>query len=102
MLSIINDFPHIFDYSSLCKCASTYTPTKNDNKAVMYYVSSQNYSGKGCMMEKSILIQEPRTSFFGIIKREEELDDSTFNEWKSELQKELPVFWEEMNSKRIR
>ena len=55
------------------------------------------------MMERSILIQEPRTSFFGIIKKDtEELDDSTFNVWKSELQKELPSFWEEMNSKKFR
>ena len=54
------------------------------------------------MMERSILIQEPRTSFFGIIKREEELDESTFNVWKSELQKELPAFWQEMNSKKLR
>ena len=54
------------------------------------------------MMEKSILIQEPHTSFFGIIKREEELDESTFNFWKSELQKELPAFWQEMNSKKFK
>ena len=83
-------------------CASIYTPTKNSNKALKHYSFSRFCSGKGCMMEKSILIQEPRTSFFGIIKREEELDESTFNVWKSELQKELPVFWEEMNSKRPR
>ena len=83
-------------------CASTYTPTKNSNKALKHYSFSRFCSGKGCMMEKSILIQEPRTSFFGIIKREEELDESTFNVWKSELQKELPVFWEEMNSKRLK
>ena len=54
------------------------------------------------MMEKSILIQEPRTSFFGIIKKEEELDESTFDLWKTELEKELPAFWEEMNTRRIK
>jgi hypothetical protein len=49
-------------------------------------------------MEKiNDLLQENRTGFFGIIKREEELDDSTFNNWKSELEKELPSFWEEMS-----
>jgi hypothetical protein len=47
-------------------------------------------------MEKSILIQEPRTNFFGIIKKGD-LDEKTFNFWKSELQKELPNFWQEMN-----
>jgi len=26
-----------------------------------------------------------------------ELDDSTFNMWKNELEKELPGFWESMN-----
>jgi len=30
------------------------------------------------------------------MKKEGEIDDSTFNMWKSELQKELPSFWEEM------
>ena len=54
------------------------------------------------MMERSILIQEPRTSFFGIIKREEDLDEPTFDLWKSELEKELPSFWQEMNRTRIR
>ena len=42
-------------------------------------------------------LQENRTSFFGMIKREEELDDLTFKDWKSELEKELPPFWEEMS-----
>ncbi len=54
------------------------------------------------MMERSILIQEPRTSLFGIIKKEEDLDESTFDFWKEELQKELPAFWEEMNRTRLR
>ena len=31
-----------------------------------------------------------------------ELDDSTFNMWKSELQKELPTFWESMSDFRRR
>jgi hypothetical protein len=62
----------------------------------MHYIFSQVYYGKGCIMEKSILIQEPRTNFFGIIKKGD-LDEKTFNFWKSELQKELPNFWQEMN-----
>ena len=31
-----------------------------------------------------------------------ELDDSTFNSWKSELKKELPAFWESMTHFRRR
>ncbi len=85
-----------------CTCASTYTPTENSNKAIKHYIFSQVFFGKGCMMEKTILIQEPRTSFFGIIKKEEELDEPTFNLWKSELQKELPSFWQEMNETRMK
>jgi len=30
-------------------------------------------------------------------KNQEELDDSAFTLWKSELQKELPMFWESMD-----
>jgi hypothetical protein len=43
------------------------------------------------------MLQDNRTSFFGRIRREEELDESTFNNWKIELEKELPSFWEEMS-----
>ena len=43
------------------------------------------------------ILQDTRTSFFGRIRREEELDDSTFNNWKTELEKDLPSFWEEMS-----
>lgn len=43
------------------------------------------------------MLQDTRTSFFGRIRREEELDESTFNNWKTELEKELPSFWEEMS-----
>ena len=53
---------------------------------------------KGMHMERNNdMLQDTRTSFFGIIRREEELDDSTFNNWKTELEKELPSFWEEMS-----
>jgi hypothetical protein len=50
------------------------------------------------MEKNNDLLQDSRTSFFGMIKREEELDDSTFNNWKSELEKELPSFWEGVSS----
>ena len=43
-----------------------------------------------------------RTFFFNSIRKEEELDESTFNIWKTELQKELPTFWEEMTSRQKR
>jgi len=39
---------------------------------------------------------DARTNFFKN-NREIEMDDQTFNTWKSELQKELPNFWESMN-----
>ena len=48
------------------------------------------------MEKENKLLQDSRTSFFGIIKREEDIDDLTFDDWKSELEKELPNFWEEM------
>ena len=37
---------------------------------------------------------ESRTGFFKNIKKD--VDDVNFNEWKSELQKELSSFWESM------
>jgi len=43
------------------------------------------------------VIQKTRSPFFRGIRREENIDDSTFHIWKSELQKELPIFWEEMS-----
>jgi len=54
-------------------------------------------------LNKSIVIlKEPRTSFFNSIKKEEKLDDQTFNIWKNELLKELPDFWESMSESRSR
>jgi len=37
-------------------------------------------------------------SFFGRIKKEEDIDEFTFINWKSSLQKELPSFWQDMNN----
>ena len=54
------------------------------------------------MENNNDLLQNNRTRFFGIIKNQEEIDDSTFDSWKSELQKELPNFWEEMKGNTVR
>ena len=42
------------------------------------------------------MLMENHTKFFRNGKKEGEIDDSTFTVWKSELQKELPSFWESM------
>jgi len=39
---------------------------------------------------------EIHTKLLRNIKSEEEIEDSTFTAWKSELEKELPLFWESM------
>ena len=49
------------------------------------------------MERNDSLREDTRNSFFNIL-RKDQLDDSTFGMWKSELQKELPNFWEELNS----
>ncbi len=41
-------------------------------------------------------LKEARTKHLKNIKREEDIDDFTFHIWKSELQKELPSFWESL------
>jgi hypothetical protein len=53
----------------------------------------------GKLNKTTVLLKEPRTSFLVNvnIKKEERLDDQTFNVWKTELLKELPLFWEEMS-----
>ena len=48
------------------------------------------------MNKSTVILKEPRTSFFMSIKKEEKLDDQTFNIWKNELLKDLPDFWESM------
>jgi hypothetical protein len=53
---------------------------------------------RGMHLKKYNDTQNTITSFFGVTKNEIELDESTFNCWKNELQKELPLFWEEVNS----
>jgi len=49
-------------------------------------------------MENKGLTPETR-SFFKNIKNEEGIDDQTFHEWKSELQNNLPEFWESMTKR---
>ena len=48
------------------------------------------------MKKHNGIISEHRTHFFGNSKKEGELDESTFSNWKSELLQNLPEFWEEM------
>ena len=48
------------------------------------------------LKENNIITPEAH-SFLISLKREEELDESTFIMWKYELQKDLPNFWESMN-----
>jgi len=43
------------------------------------------------------MLKDPRTSFFGKRKKIEKMNNNTFKEWKTELQKELPSFWESVS-----
>ena len=49
-------------------------------------------------MEEKGLTPESR-SFFKNLKKEEKIDDITFYKWKTELEKDLPQFWESMIKK---
>ena len=53
---------------------------------------------RDAMMKNNGLTSETR-SFFRNFKREEDIDELTFHQWKTELQKDLPEFWESMNQK---
>ena len=54
--------------------------------------------GEGMHLKKNNLYnQDPKPSLFRNFMRESDMDDSTFHEWKSELLKELPAFWEQIN-----
>ena len=53
---------------------------------------------RDALMEEKGLTPETR-SFFRNFKKEEEIDDVTFDQWKNELQKDLPEFWHSMNQK---
>ncbi len=47
-------------------------------------------------MKNDNVLENTRSGFFKNIRKEEGLDDFTVNKWKTELQKELPSFWEAM------
>lgn len=47
-------------------------------------------------LKKDNIVTPEARNFFKNIKRKEDLDESTFNIWKTELQKDLPNFWESM------
>jgi hypothetical protein len=49
-------------------------------------------------MEENGLTPETR-SFFRNFKKDEEIDEVTFDQWKTELQKDLPEFWQSLNQK---
>ncbi len=54
-------------------------------------------------MKKEGTSKKTCTVFITNVPRKvEELDDYTFDLWKNELKKELPVFWESMNNSRLR
>ena len=53
---------------------------------------------RDALMEKKGLTPETRR-FFRNLKKEEEIDDLTFDQWKSELKRDLPEFWHTMNQK---
>jgi hypothetical protein len=50
------------------------------------------------MEKNNNLTNESRNSFLKLFKAKD-IDEITFDDWKSELEKELPIFWEEMNRK---
>jgi hypothetical protein len=47
--------------------------------------------------KKDTIHKKTRGKFFNNFKKEEELDDTAFNLWKSELQNSLPEFWQSIN-----
>ena len=50
---------------------------------------------------QSGISKEIRTKFLTNLIHDDEIDDLTFDEWKFELQKELPSFWESVNNRKI-
>jgi len=47
------------------------------------------------LSEYELISKENNNGFF---KKKTDIDDDTFFMWKMELEKELPNFWEKMNS----
>lgn len=52
------------------------------------------------LKENSKKTKEAHKTFFKGLRKEGDLDESTFDIWKSELQKDLPTFWESMTDSR--
>jgi len=52
------------------------------------------------LKENNKKTREARKNFFKGLRKEGDLDESTFDVWKSELQKDLPTFWESMTDSR--
>ena len=52
------------------------------------------------MKEINKKTKDVRKNFFKGLRKEEYLDESTFYVWKTELQKDLPTFWESMTGSR--
>ena len=53
---------------------------------------------RDALMEENGLTPETRR-FFRNFKKEEDIDEPTFDQWKNELQKDLPEFWQTLNQK---
>ena len=76
-----------------------YSPTKNVNKSCFHFKISYNWKGMH-LKENNKNTKQVRKNFFKGLRKEGDLDESTFNDWKSELQKDLPTFWESMMDSR--
>jgi hypothetical protein len=76
-----------------------YSPTKNINKYCFHFKISHNWRGIP-LKENNKKTREARKNFFKGLRKEGDLDESTFDVWKSELQKDLPTFWESMTDSR--
>jgi len=48
------------------------------------------------LKEDNGMQQKKNSKYFINLNREEDIDERTFEIWKSELQKELPSFWDSM------
>jgi hypothetical protein len=53
---------------------------------------------RDALMKEKGLTPETR-SFFRNLKRREAIDDDTFDQWKTELKKDLPEFWTTFNQR---
>ncbi len=47
-----------------------------------------------CLSKKNKISKNTRNRIINSLKREDELDEFTFDLWKNELKRDLPNFWE--------